>query len=590
MKKKIARFLSLALGTAMVMSTVACGNPFVETEREIDETKSQLYVSTRDAGIGVEWFKKLARGFEEKYANVPFEEGKMGVQVLENADRNNTGSGQLGTIARSDYSVLMCEAMQYSSYMGGDLLYDISDLIEEKLEDGSTILSKLDEYQIDYLTGYNGNYYALPWLAGFCGVTYNANLFELYDEETNPNGRGFYLADANGLKPATTSSYTGKAYTGRGFITANNSKKAPGPDGKYNTFDDGLPSSYEEFFYVCDYMSKKGCNPFIYAGASSHYVKYLMEGLCMAWSGAEEMSWNFSFDSEEDAANIITSFENGEPVVTPTQITPETGYLMSQQESFYYAAKFFDHLYENEATYFAEETFSGVCGNLDAQEYFIESELNADYKPIGMLIEGNYWYGEAATAFKASVDFYGEEVAGNRNFRWMSLPGQETGTVNEGEGRTTAIADGLSCYFVVNNNIKGNSVKEELASKFIKYCYEDANLQMFTQTCGMPVAVDYDLTPEQYNSIDTYKQSCWDVFKAAVDANEYLPPVAGNKTYMDNYMQFGYSTQTNFFDSKIAGTLRTEMRTLFKSYTAEEYFAGRAISASDWISKYYING
>lgn len=586
MMKKLVRFLSLCLCAILLCpfaACVSCSDDIVD----VDETKSTLYVSTRDAGIGTEWFEALAKGFEEKYADTAFEDGKVGVQVITEANRNNTGTGMLGTIKSSLYSVMMLEQVQYTDYMGGDLLYDISDLVKTELSDGSgTIESKLDKYQKDYLTGYNGNYYALPWLSGFTGITYNADLFELYDEETNPDGNGLYFADVNGYKPKDNSSYTGSTYTGRGFITADNSKKSPGPDGKYNTFDDGLPSSYEEFFYLCDYMAVKGVIPFIYYGGGAYYVQYALNALTLAWSGAEEMSYNFSFDSGDKTAKIITGFSGETPIIEDKKITPETGYLMSQQEAPYYAAKFLKHLYSDESKYFAEECFDSSKTNLDAQELFIDSVLNAESKPIAMLIEGNYWYGESSTALKSSVEYYGEDAAGNRNFRWMSMPGKETGTVNEGEGRTTAVADGLFCYFVVNNNIKGNAVKTELATKFIQYCYEDASLQKFTSISGMPAGVDYELTTEQYDSLEIYKQSCWDIYKAAVNAGEYLSPVAGNKTYMSGFTRFGFSIQTEFWSSKIGDTTYNVPRKIFKNYSAKEYFNGRILTADDWKNFY----
>ena len=44
----------------------------------------------------------------------------------------------------------------------------------------------------------------------------------------------------------------------RKFIINNNTKKSCGPNGEYGDYDDGLPSSYQEFYKLLEKMNRWG--------------------------------------------------------------------------------------------------------------------------------------------------------------------------------------------------------------------------------------------------------------------------------------------------------------------------------------------
>ncbi len=571
-KKVVGLVVSL---TMLASSLVGCNKLLEEEVVKVDTTKTTIYVSTRDAGFGTNWFSTLARGFEKKYENTSFESGKMGVQVIDEAVRANTGGELRGTIANSQTSVFFVETMNYTDYVGGNLLYDLTSTVNAELDDGSgTIVSKLDENSVDYLTTVDGKYYALPYLVAFQGLTYDAKLFE----EDN-----LYFADADGTKPFENSSYTGKAYAGRGFVSAQNTKKSCGPDGEYDTYDDGLPSSYEEFFYMLDQMYAKGIDGLIYTGAHAGYLNYLFQGLTLAYSGMEQTTYTISFDSGENTARIITSFDaNGDPVVENLKIDENNGYLTAQAEGRYYALKFLEHLHKNESKYFYAGS-SGAFSNIDAQTVFIESYYNSNYKPVGMLIEGSYWRNEAEAAFNDTANTY--VGADKREFRFMSLPIQELGTVTEKNGRAATVADGFYNYFVVNNNIKNDPVKVDLATKFIQYCYEEASMQESTILSGLPVGVDYEMTETQYESMETYKQSLWDIYSAGRKAGTYLMPVSGSKIFYNNFNTFSITKESDYFQTDVNGIHYMKPRDVFnlaQNNTAKDYFKGMWISETQW--------
>ena len=81
MKKLISLLLSVMLVGACFVGT-GCGRGTGET---IDENRSQLYIGFFEAGFGKVWFDEAVREFELAYQDVPFEDGKQGVQIIEDA-------------------------------------------------------------------------------------------------------------------------------------------------------------------------------------------------------------------------------------------------------------------------------------------------------------------------------------------------------------------------------------------------------------------------------------------------------------------------------------------------------------------------
>ncbi|MBQ3506722.1 MAG: extracellular solute-binding protein [Clostridia bacterium] len=570
--KKGTRMISL--GVASVATLVAmsgCGGTPLNGGGGGAGGTDKLYISARDSGLGYNWLEALAEDFT----------AETGIETVVAPERNNTGDGLSNNYPSSPYAISFCEAMEYTVLARNNFLYDISDIVKAELADGTgTIESKLyDDYK-DYLQAYDGNYYSLPWSATFNGITYDAEVLK---------NKYLYFADANGEKPAklATSSYTGKAYTGRGFISSSNTKLSPGPDGKYDTYDDGLPSSYEEFFYMCDQMIEKGVIPFIYAGAADHYLNYVFQALLLANTGAKEMSYHFSFDSKGETTDIITGFNSdGTPIIKQKAISNENGYEIKQQAGMYYALKFLYRMFTANGYFFDGCETKGFTGK-QAFTQFIESKYKNN--SVAMLIEGSYWYGEAAQERQDSVDDHGP-AAKNRQFKFMTLPSQEFGTVNENQGTAAGLADCLSYYIVVNANIKNDEKRQEEVAEFLKFIYRDSSLQKYTTMAQMPAAVKYDLPKDQYDTMETYGKSTWDIYESAMNANNWSGSVSSNLIFLSNPVKFKFGTGYQFFHSTLDGKSVGLPKTAFveKGKTAREYFEGMAISKETWDSQYKL--
>lgn len=564
------RFLAVSLVGLLATSSIAgCGGVKYKYSEEKSDI-SYLYVSTNQGGFGDGFLKALESSFETEYKDAHFAEGKTGVDLVV-AQSDNKAPSLFANMPNSHDNVQIVEGLYYTEYAANNFVLDLTDVVTSELKDGSgTIESKLfDDQKVALTATEDKKYYALPVFAGFNGMTYDAELFET---------EGFYFADEGGGKPRTDSSYTGKAYMGRGFADEGD-KKSPGPDGKYNTYDDGLPSTYEEFFYLCDQMVASSITPFIWVGGTSHYANYLFQALLSANSTKTELVSNFTFDSGNTEIDIVKGFTDGQPDIVPTKINSANGYEISQSYNRYLALKFLEHLFSTK-DYYPADCNSGIS-NTDTQEKFVESALDSRLKTIAMLIEGNYWYNEAASKLKASSKQ-------NRNFRYMPLPGVELGTINEGEGSNIALCDSMYYYMIVNNNIKNDAEKVALAKAFVEFFYRESSLQTVNMAVGVPCAVKYELTPEQYASMDNYPQSLWDVYDFSKDNDYYSTALSASPIFLKNTSKFSFKTTCDFFNSRIA---ELEVSVPYHAFvyngaTARTYFEGMKIDENNWTSKY----
>ena len=301
---------SLVLATLMLAGAcfTACGpDGAISSIEELDEQRTQLYVASFDGGVGNAWLEKLKTSFEADYANVSFEPGKKGAQLIIDSSK----ADHTTAIATERYNVIFAEGVSFNELSAADLLLDISDIVTEVNTDGKTIESKLTDHQKRALTAVDGNYYVLPHYEYYAGVTYDKDIF---------NSKHLYIKQGGG--------YTNAA-----------GNRSAGPDGKVGTVDDGLPATYEEFYALCGQMVKVGVAPFIYTGMYPQYMDFILEGLMTAYHGRDEMELAFSFDSTKGGTlsgddvvktDVITGFNGDTPTIERKEVSSRTGYLTTQ--------------------------------------------------------------------------------------------------------------------------------------------------------------------------------------------------------------------------------------------------------------------
>ena len=575
MKRK---FIAVAMASILTCGFMAgCGGLGVEYEPEEDETISYLYVDTRDGGFGTEFLSAAAKAFEKANAEKSYAENKKGVKIEVSSTSVNSAANFKAGAATAVSEVHVVEGLYYTDLLAESSVLDITDIVTAPLSDGKTIESKLNTEQKRVLK-YNGKYYTIPTFAGYAGLTDNVDLFA---------DNNLFFADSV-ESPDAISSYTGKAYTGRPLVKNKTAKKSPGPDGEYNTADDGLPSSYEEFFYLYDAMinSSPSITPLISFGG--HYFSYLFQELLCASSTPNALNSMFSFDSNGEEIEVVDGWNSdGTPKIKKVAITGENGYESTMQVSKYKALKFLKHLSTNQVNgkYYLDPRSRGMSlSNTNTQKIFMESSLDPSLTPIATLIEGVYWYNEASSAREGIVEIYGDE-AENMNLSYMPLPAKEYGTVTEHNGTTQLVVDSLQYYLVVNAKVANNPEKLALAKDFVKFMYTDEILQEMTLASGIPFALNYDLTNEQYGSMNKLSQSFWDVYKAAKDSDAYITGMSLHPVFMRNTKRFSFKTTNDAFKSKVNGQETGDAITYFynnRSCSAKDYFMGMTIDTNAW--------
>ncbi len=560
LKKVSATLMALLLVGGTVGSAVACGPG---SDVEIDEDKTQLYIANYNGGVGEAWLDEAAARFEEKYKD--WKNGdKTGVQVVDliRHDKSYEGLSLANKIKGDQYEIYFTQQVDYRSYVSNDYLYDITDLVKEmvNVDDGKTIYSKLNDDQKKFME-LDGSYYALPHYELYNGISYDAGVFKL---------KNLYFSD------------TIDSDGTRKFVANPSAKKSCGPDGEYVTYDDGLPSSMAEFKKLLTKMTTSSVTPFIWTGKSTHYTNMLPIAFYTNLAGGAGTRANFTYDTNGEKVDIITSFVGNEPVIESMEITPETGYLTKSQAGIYYALDMANTVFGSSKMYNVPAT-STTFSHTNAQEAFVMSGLDGK-EHIAILIDGNYWYNEAGDAgiHKDLKEWYPETYT-QKDLRVMPLPRQYEGTVTEGNGKPPVLVDSFNSYALVNAGI--DKSKYPLIKEFLSFLYSDAELLNFTRaTDGILKSIDYDFYSVR-DDVSSFGQSVLDLRNDAKAANTFVQSNASNKIYIANSSKFNLTTLGYYFQTTVNGLSYTQPRSAaIKKISAKDYFNGMQISKENWAS------
>ncbi|MDR3318086.1 MAG: hypothetical protein LBS99_01465 [Clostridiales bacterium] len=559
MKRKLFQALALCLaGLCASAALFGCSRNNGGTDAEpLDTTRTQLYVFNYNGGVGTDWLRATKAAFEERYKEQSFQEGKKGVQIIIDAQKIN-GVSQITSVAASPNEVIFNEFIRYNDWVSQGKFLDISDIVTAVNEDGKTIQSKLNADQNAWLTVHGGKYYALPHYEVFRGVTYDMDLFE---------SKKLYFADNTEYGD---------------FILQAAQKKSKGPDGQYDTADDGMPATIVDFFKLLDHMVDSNVTPFVWTGKYPAYSLFLQYALLDTYAGAEEarLQYSFGVGSSNPTAKVVTGFSGGQPVTEDVTISEATGYNIPQTLAKYRAVELIYKMLSKSAYYLVDSTSNMTFSNLDAQQKFIFSKL--ENKPIAMLLDGTFWENEAKDAFKLSEEAFGDR-AKNRRFGWMPMPAayDDAELAQKGYG-TQVLNDYVNAFCGINANI--NAAKIELAKLFVKFCYTDAGLNIFTKSTGMRKGLEYELTA--------------DTLAATTDFGRQLSQLRDEGTVISMHstselllnFETDFTAYESVWGSNYAGQQYQYPVNAFKANAKDPitYFQGMRITPSEWTTRYGV--
>lgn len=556
--------------SAMVMAAALCAssvvmagcdrkNQGVQGEK-YDETKTQLFVQNFDGGGGSQWLYDVKDRFEEKYKDVSFEDGKRGVQLMITP---NKVVGTAFSPKTSSQEVFFIEAMSYFDYASAGDILDISDIAEKVFaQEGVSI----DESYYNALSAIDkdgngkGEVYALPHYEFYSGVAYNKNIWNTYAL--------YFEGDANGYANIENGEYV---YTNKAGTLSR------GPDRKRGTNDDGLPETWEEFFALCDYMLSRSVTPINITGQYQSYFYYFLYSAVADYGGYDELNALISYDGALEYVTGITenpeSFLGYDFTKQSVEINNSNGYLGSKAASKFVALAVAEKLLAKENgtyKYFHQPSLLSTVSHLDAQEYYINSQYYNT--PIAMHIDGSWWENEASEAFASLAKIDPQSSKMNSSYGWMSLPTSiDRNDRSDAELKQTAY-DQIRAYAAINANIAAEKI--DLAKEFLAFCYSKEELQLYTQSTGLPKGLHYELTDSNLNQMSSYAKDLWNYRKNRT----IVHPITNNPLVIYEAIGLDSMWTTNTGLIPYIG--------MYDSINAKAYFEDMEVSQARWNADY----
>ena len=431
---------------------------------------------------------------------------------------------------------------------------------------GVSIESKLTKEQKEYLGVQKDGavrYYGIPHYAGYTGLTYNVDLFE-----TN----NYYYLNGHPEVPDVQDFDTFENELGTSisdyFVLTKDEKRSAGPNGEYGDYDDGLPATYAEFYFLCERISRdNGVIPVLWNGKNNaDYLGGLMHALVTNYEGLEQMMLHYNFDG---TAVDLGTIQDGKFVEdeTDTVITSENGYELSRQAGKYYALEFLETIISNPSYWYSkqEKAFNTAYTHLNAQRDFINGGIDGKTSSMAMLVDGCWWQSEAKQSFTDMVNSKGEQYSQeNRNFAFMPLPKANADKLDE----KNVLNDHIYSMCFMKSNVA--EWKKPLALDFIKFCYSDESLVEFTTTTNAVKALDYKLDADALEQMTPYGRSLVEV----KENSTVVYPYSSNEFFLNKQSSF---TMFQLYKSEISAGYEEQYYATAKriySTSAEDYFSG----------------
>lgn len=565
MKRNKTKFLALGLAAVLSVGVAAgCGNGNIGKDEDTSKITQISFRQWGGTASSTDWLQQAADRFAAEKANEPYESGKKGVKVEISTNKDSDYTSSI-----PDYDILMDEnsANIYDMQTRG-YLADIDDIVKG-------LQSKIEPQLLPKLKGADGKYYGLPHYSYDVSISYNVDLFKsenLYiaapGEESVVNYKSSLLPDSS---------------AGVNFVFNENTKKSCGPNGIPNDYDDGLPSSLEEFIVLCDYIkNKKQINPFAISDITggANYAFMLIESLWAGMVGTDAMkatTCNFTDAEVEVVKEGALSYDGTllntgikMPQTETVVLSDDNGYRMYDMSARYYALSFLE-LAKNKG-WFKNQQMT----NTKAQEFFVLGNYNAnDNDRCAMLVDSTFWYGESVSG--GTLTKYKSLSGGKEaNVSMMPMPVQLTGQVTEGNGKKPTVIDTSATVFV-NKRVEKNEGLFRAVKEFIEFLYSDAELKAFTETSKLTMNLKYDYDK---SSLGNFYAGVLEIEKAAGDK---VYAASDNIKYSKNRSSFSliWGGKLNYFGSYHNGSYAA----LMGGETAASIFTQtRRAKVADWES------
>lgn len=480
------KLIACALLCAIAVATVSC------KKKKGEDDANTLYVYSFTSGFGSEWLTEAIKDYKDA----------TGITVKPTTVKNDVHGADM---KNRQEVVYFLEQQDYHGLVSNNYVADITAAITGvNPYDSKTLESKMFDDQKSYFKR-NGSYYAYPHYFTSFGIVYDVEMFDT---------KGFYFKDG----------YSATASLAAKFISSGDTKTA-GPDGVKGNADDGLPTTYEEFLWLCEYISSKSLKPVLWAGETAtrkSYLTHLINAIATDYEGREQMRLNFTFSG---TAKNLGTVQAGQFVFDSkdTPITTANGYELARQAGKYYAMDFYSDLYEivKRDADSANTLFNSSYSHNKAQEDFLANETYA------MLFDGSWWQTEATSVFNEMGAVDSAYSKQERKLGWLPLPKHSS---KVGEKQTMYDVMYPLCFV---KNIDVNSWEYKTAIDFIQFINSDAQIAKFNKITNCPKSLKYDLTSAQIGELSYFGKSLYSAYKSA----DVVFPFANNTVFNNNQLK-----------------------------------------------------
>ena len=542
------KFMTMLLCLVLCFSAVACGGDSGEDGPGENQAVIEFFIT--DGGVGSEWLRLANERFMAANAATQYGD-KTGVFC-----RINKGQPSIASMATDGYHVYFMDRTQpVAGMMKTGNLLNINDWVTEKYDDRDGALMSIEDKMFSEYRNFtkadDGEYYGIPYMEVYGGLTYDRKLFNDY---------GLYFAQTGKGVPYACKTF-GTKYE---FIKkGDDASKTCGPDGEYGTVDDGLPSSVTELVTLWHKMNQMGIFPVQLSGKYLNYACFFLDGMMTALQGEQEAAATYQLNGEMEVVvgytdeNLFGTIDYiKKPKTKKVKITEEQGYYTTWSVAKYYAIALLE-IIEREG-YFTKGNALSTYSHIDCQQDFIYSGYGTNDK-IGMLIEASYWYNEST--IRNNFTYFNTlfpEAGGDRDIQWMSLPvnietpvtGEDktVATSIEGleesvKGERPTLIDTSRSAIVFNSRAAKDPAVMAALEDWVKFFHTDDELSRFTVESNLARPLNYQVKDEHKSGWNSFGSSLWELRK-----NCYVLRFEGNnETFYQNTTFFARGFQDGAF-------------------------------------------
>lgn len=500
--KRLGIALLLVVYVIAMFGMTGCGPKILS---EYDANANYIYIQTFTGGLGNQFLDYAITQFNTKYSGENGTE-KWVVEILTTNTKDDGAKFYENFKANASTADIYyaSNAFMWDEMIQAGYLMDLSDVYSSKPdgENGLTVQEKLKDedglYKELFTVEGKEGIYGLPGAELISGMIVDKEVFvnngwftseAIENKVTLENTLGYSLKSAvfKGKDVLVSAEQQGEVMYSDVILT-------PGKDGKYGTFDDGQPTTIEQWNYMMDAIAANGYKSFVWSGSNPEYTNCVIWNVFGQYMGEEDMHNWLSYGGKE----YQYTNQSGEVVV----VGRENAFDNYKNPALFNALQFFAN---NVPVNAYSKSLTNLDTHTDTQGYFVYGESSAKMEKVAILTDGVWWENEARGKF-ASLESKGRGY-GQVEYTFLLPPAFE--------GQKLAATDS---WFVCSENgtmfaaATENKAKEEKIKEFLSMTLTDEALAYFTKQTGCPRPFTYDMGQDDLNEMTLFARNVWEIY------------------------------------------------------------------------------